>query len=404
MGGKKSKPVLNSFFLEADLEILKNKFVEFNQGKSLFALEEFPDFPVKIQKYISGFVKSKEDFKGFVGAIECLIYGKSTIIIVPLTSSFNLLIEILDEPLDSIHEILPKLLFSLCGNKSSILSYISPPQSDIGKIKSYLSTRFPILFSSFSRYVKSQLFDTPQIKLPIVPIPDRNIHKVLELLYFSSTTLAANGAELHRIYLSDIDGLSFNRIAAAISGYQGPMIMVIKLQGDIIIGAYIGDNLKDNAMISGSMDTFLFTLSGGFRTFKSEFGQGGGKFIYFNSKLAKSVKYPKGLGFGGDITEARVWIDDDIEECFVSDSGLTYEFGNIVEGDGGKKKIVVFNIEVWGCGGDSALEYQEKFKKGEDARISNARKVDKAQLANNEFNRENLLGGTFKNSEYKPCE
>ena len=62
---------------------------------------------------------------------------------------------------------------------------------------------------------------------------------------------------------------------------------------------------------------------------------------------------------------------------------------------------MIFNAEIWGCGGEQALEYQKKYQKSEDIRINNARKVDKAELANNAFNREYLLADTFKNTEHR---
>lgn len=400
MGNKNSIDLPTSFFSHNELEKLKKKFE--NSVNPISPIPYVPKFPEKIENFIVSHMKSTKDFKSYVGAIEFMIYGKSNNIFVNNLSPLNVLVDIINLPIDSLGVELPKVLFSLCNSQAKILEYITPPDSDTKSIINYFNQTFPVLASAFSRYIRAKYFDSEFSVPPFVPIPDRNIEKVLELLYYSTNKLAVISSALHKIYLSDTDGLSFNRIAASIAGYLGPMILVLKLSGNSIIGAYIGENLKDNAQISGSMDTFLYSLAGGFKTFKADYGDGGGRYIYLNSKLQKSIKFPIGLGFGGDKEDARLWIDGDINnESYVRKTCSTYEHGDILPDLSIQTKIVIVNVEVWGCGGDTALEYQQKFKKGEDVRISNARKIDKSQLANNEFNRENLLGDTFKNSQYK---
>ena len=127
-----------------------------------------------------------------------------------------------------------------------------------------------------------------------------------------------------------------------------------------------------------------------------------GQYIYLNSKISKSAKFPKGLGFGGDKSSARLWLDFDLDRgSYVSDSCGTFETGKLVETAGHEVAITIVNIEIWGCGGEKALQAQQKIKKSDEIRATNARKVDRTELANNAFNREHLLGGTFKNSQYK---
>ena len=51
---------------------------------------------------------------------------------------------------------------------------------------------------------------------------------------------------------------------------------------------------------------------------------------------------------------------------------------------------------MWGCGdADAAAEAQMQYRKQTAQLIDRARKVDKAQFANNEFDQEYLLGKTF---------
>ncbi|OMJ88053.1 hypothetical protein SteCoe_10127 [Stentor coeruleus] len=404
MGGKSAKTIQSNFYSADDINILQAKFQSLSTNRNIFDLEGHSDFGPKILKYIEKFTGPKKDFKAFVGICEYLVFGKSSQLVIPEKSSIEILAEILQISPDSAHKELPVILLKLCQGDSIILEHVNPPKGSIRDIRNYLELSFPLLSSSFERFMRNRLINASLPVPTIIPLEDRNIAKVLPLLYYSCYNLT-QVPQVHQIFLSDIDGLSFNRLAAAITGYQGPMIMVIKLYGGILLGAYIGLQLQDNAQISGSMDTFLFTLSKGFKTFKSSVSASNGKFIYFNSKLNNSTKFPKGLGFGGDKEESRLWIDGDLEDySYVSESCGTYETGKLVEEPGNKVKMIIVNIEIWGCGGESALERQMKIKKGEETRISNARKVDKSQLANNQFNREFLLSGTFQNSEYKDKE
>ena len=308
MGAKQSSQITNSFFLNNELEQLKLKFEEYNKNP-IFALDAFPDFSIKVHNFMRSQIKSPKDFKSFVGILEYMIYGKSNTIQITGSTSIDILISILSLPEDTLIKTLPQILLSLCENEADISEFINLSFSDIKTFVNYLIHDFPVLSSSFSRYIRSKVLNTALPKPPSIPIKDRNISKVLNLLYYSSNKISGINSELHRIYLSDVDGLGFKSLSNAVLGYSGPMILVIKLQNNFIIGAYIGESFKDNAMISGSMDTFLYSLDGNlkvFRTFKPEFGPGGGKYIYFNSKLQNSTKFPKGLGFGGDKEEARL--------------------------------------------------------------------------------------------------
>ena len=63
--------------------------------------------------------------------------------------------------------------------------------------------------------------------------------------------------------------------------------------------------------------------------------------------------------------------------------------------------IQIADIEVWACGGIENLQYQAEQKQREQKRIDKARKVDKAEFVNSDFDKEFLLEGTFKHSAQK---
>ena len=115
MGGKQNTSIQTTFFLPADIEILKLKFNDFNQGIHLFDLQGFSEFSVKIHNYLTKHIKSKKDFKSFVGILECFIYGKSTNIELTKSSSLDILIEIIIKSTNfrKYYEII-HFIFSLC--------------------------------------------------------------------------------------------------------------------------------------------------------------------------------------------------------------------------------------------------------------------------------------------------
>ena len=66
----------------------------------------------------------------------------------------------------------------------------------------------------------------------------------------------------------------------------------------------------------------------------------------------------------------------------------------------GSAGLEIEAIEVWGCGGsaealEAAASAQANARDDKARLIERARQVDKAQFANNEFDRDNLLGKTF---------
>ncbi len=51
--------------------------------------------------------------------------------------------------------------------------------------------------------------------------------------------------------------------------------------------------------------------------------------------------------------------------------------------------------QIWGLGGDASRQAQKGFRNETAELINKARKVDKAQFAGNDFDREMFLGKTF---------
>jgi len=74
-----------------------------------------------------------------------------------------------------------------------------------------------------------------------------------------------------RLYTTQQDGLSFNRIAHHILGYGGPNIILIRCAGSgIVLGAYNEDSWKESNRFYGSCVSFLFTLMPHMHVFRSK--------------------------------------------------------------------------------------------------------------------------------------
>lgn len=199
-----------------------------------------------------------------------------------------------------------------------------------------------------------------------------------------------------RLYTTQHDGLSFNRIAHHILGYGGPNVILIQCAGkNVVLGAYNEDGWKDSNRFYGSSSSFLFTLLSHFHIFRSK-ATSNGAYQWLN---LKSYGMPHGLGMGGDLEKFRLYIPDTLEDCVARSNCLTFETGSFFR-DSNSSEFDIEIMEVWGCGGETflhdALEAQSKDRGDRDALIQKARQVDKAQFANNKFDQEFLLGKNFQ--------
>jgi hypothetical protein len=79
---------------------------------------------------------------------------------------------------------------------------------------------------------------------------------VIDVIGLSSTLVQG---DLHCLYESAKEGLSFNRLAYQIIGYDGPSILLINHRGGLL-GVYIGTNVQDISRYHGSVETYLFTF------------------------------------------------------------------------------------------------------------------------------------------------
>lgn len=200
-----------------------------------------------------------------------------------------------------------------------------------------------------------------------------------------------------RLYTTEVDGLSFNRLAFHIMGYNGPHCILIKVMDEThsIIGGFSDGKWSESNRYFGSNNDFIFTLHPNFSIYRSKTNSNG----FYRWLNTKSYSLRHGLGFGGNGDQFRLFIPESFEECEVRSQCITYEEGKILPGlETNKFEIDI--LEVWACGGDefisSGLRAQQEQRGINQQAINKARKVDKAAFFNNSFDQEFLLSSTFQ--------
>jgi hypothetical protein len=159
---------------------------------------------------------------------------------------------------------------------------------------------------------------------------------------------------LHRLYSSELDGRSFNRLEWALLGYEGPTMLVVKTDKDAIIGAFAHEPWKASINFHGCAECFLFQLQPELRI---RWGSGPqDHFMYLHSGEQQSPLMPQldglphGIGFGGNTTsKPRLFIPDTLEQCTAGFMDKTYEPGNLLPDDS-LEKFEIKRLEVWGVG------------------------------------------------------
>ncbi len=135
-----------------------------------------------------------------------------------------------------------------------------------------------------------------------------------------------------RLYSSEQNGFSFNRLAYHWVGYNASTLLVCEARDAetnerFIIGAYCDDEMKDKARFHGNVNTCLFSLEPVFRIQRAS--SSGTNYQYLNTRHIQKSVYSCGLGFGGEYSDHKLWIDGDDIETKSTLKGIydTYEVG-----------------------------------------------------------------------------
>jgi len=278
---------------------------------------------------------------------------------------------------------------------------------------SWVEQKFPLFGASLSTFLHHILFPDdpfPASQTPLYfPVLRYDLNNYSSSFFsnpsdaylFSFACMSSSlTGDWHRLYTSENDGVSFNRVSKSICGYSGPTLFLINSTCGGCFGAFCSSPWKESKEFYGASDCFLFRLLPNVNIFRAR-GMTR-NFIYFNSE-ARSKGYDglaHGIGFGGDANQPRLFISETFEDCYASSSDLTYEEGDLLLPFHKSNFFELESLEVWGVGGNNvvqqALKEREMQRDIIEARIKKTRKSEKLQFTS-------FLGeaGLLKNKDFK---
>jgi len=149
-----------------------------------------------------------------------------------------------------------------------------------------------------------------------------------------------------------------------------------------MFGAYVSETWQSKATFRGDNSSLLFSLTPKFKIFRAS-GLSKNNIWLYNNRTNRG-DFPLGIGFGGQLSNFRLWIDEDLTTGKVGQQDLAYQpsLGTIIdtpEEQNGKFKIDT--VEVWGCGGQAAEAHQVASKQKQAQEIEKRRKVNRANFS-----------------------
>jgi hypothetical protein len=218
-----------------------------------------------------------------------------------------------------------------------------------------------------------------------------------DLFALASTSITLASGQFHRLFSSEADGLSCNRLMNALIGYGGPTFIIIRskdIKGKCGAGIFGGFTYspwdRESGEFYGNSDSFLFRLGpepmGVYRP-KGSGGDNESNFMFFNPE-ARSKGYDQlawGIGFGGTSQEPRLYIDEILDGSTAKDKDLTFENGPLLSNKDESNSYCGFEveaIEAFGVGSsqviEDALNARDEHRKEAQKRIRHAMKGAKA--------------------------
>lgn len=97
-------------------------------------------------------------------------------------------------------------------------------------------------------------------------------------------------------------------------------------------------------------------------------------------------------GFGGsdEFDQFRIWLDDELESAsYVHTEDDAYQIGYVAGESEGRLELA--QIEVWGLGGQKALERQVEYRREKQEELERMRKVDRKMFFSS-FDQEMFFG------------
>ncbi|KAL9181128.1 hypothetical protein ACHAXT_009933 [Thalassiosira profunda] len=181
-----------------------------------------------------------------------------------------------------------------------------------------------------------------------------------DLFALSCTSLSLASGRWHRLFSSEANGLSCNRLMHSVLGYGGPTIILIRSKGASVFGAYTATPWKESADFYGNSECFLFRL--GPDTMSVYPAKGGSSSAQYFNPESRSKGYDglaHGIGFGGSSESPRLFIDEVIDNCQAASEDLAFEKGPLLSGlpsSSSSSHFEVEAMEAWGVGTSELVE------------------------------------------------
>ena len=218
---------------------------------------------------------------------------------------------------------------------------------------------------------------------------------------------------LRRLYSSSHDGYSFQHILSAITGYDGPTLLLIRPRPpktavrplgveSVVFGALAADRWKEERKFFGGSSTFLFTLTPELRILGPRVG-GESNFQWLSTKTSNPKTHGLAMGGTADLRGKRIFLPSSLDEGWAGSSCGTFQSGTLVPSWARRNSdddvFDIDSIEIWAVGGDhqiaSALQARGKQRALNEDTMQKARSVDRAAFFNSTFDQEMFLGKTM---------
>lgn len=255
---------------------------------------------------------------------------------------------------------------------------------------------FPSLSRTLSTFVHNLVFHGHPYPPTWIPycrpeVPDSSAifeSDTSPLLLSLSFMASTFGGKWHRLYSSDADGFSFNRLEWALLGYTGPTVTLIKTTKKSVLGAYTTVPWKDSKDFSVDFGSFLFQLEPNVCVFPPEGGEENMAYLHTSNRSPlmpdDGSDVPRGLGFGGSLNQPRLFIPESLDGCTAGFFDKTYQTGSLLPEDA-LEKFDISVIEIWSVNGgeeiQQALHNQAKYRDRHQEYLREARIVhDKSEF------------------------
>ncbi|CAA0813355.1 TLD-domain containing nucleolar protein [Striga hermonthica] len=231
-----------------------------------------------------------------------------------------------------------------------------------------------------------------------------SLHEEILKVCFPSDLDEANEILLYR---SSAHGKGLNRFWSNVEGYNGPLLVLIAAceeKNDArrwIIGALTNQGFENKEVFYGTSGS-LYALSPLFHALLSSGREK--NFVYSHlhptGRVYDAHPKPVGVGFGGNIGNERLFMDEDFARITVRHHAVdkTYQHGTLFPSQGYLPvDASVLEVEVWGLGGVNALKIQASYKKREQLFTEQRRKIDLKTFANWEDSPEKMMMDMMSN-------